>query len=414
MKKTLWLMVMVVVSLTFLVGGQALAAGVTTYKVPGISDFTGGYAEVMKAWIPVQKAVVAWWNDTEGKKLGVKLNLRLYDGRYDPTVIASMWPGILAECKPVICFGGGGSSVAALQQRFPTDKVPAIYGTATYGYGWLPNQWLFQVRPTYVQEFSGALTWFIEKHPNKRPVRVGTIAVDIPAGLDLMKGLNKYINEVLEAKGLARIAVRQYSALNPVDLSTQVKAMIDGKVDVVFGPVTTAMIVAYMKACQTYGVNIPTIASPHHTIYAYARAMGTYEPFEDHLVVAAHASVTKKDSPAYRWFQVLMKDYKLSEKFWNVYSMMALNQSILVVRAVEHAAKKVGADKVTGQAVYDAMFEAPFTHEELMGTLPELYFTKDAPFSQKHLKVRIETVKKGRYVLADPEWVSIPTDIKKW
>ena len=414
MKKTLRLMVMLAVFLTFLIGGQALAAGVTTYKVPVISDFTGGYAELFKAWVPVHKAVVAWWNDTEGKKLGVKLELKHYDGRYDPTVIASMWPGVLAECKPAICFGGGGADVAALQQRFITDKVPTIYGTATYGYGWLPNQWLFQVRPTYVQEFLTALVWFINKHPDKKPIKVGTIAVDVPAALDANKGFEKYINEVLGPKGLAKQVVKKYSTLNPVDLSTQVKAIIDAKADIVFGPITTAMSVAYMKACQTYGVNIPTIASPHHTIFPYARAMKTYAPFEGHLVVAAHASVTKKDSPAYKWFQVLHKNYKLSEKFWNVYSMMALNQSILAVRAFEHAAKRVGADKVTGQAVYDAMFAAPFTYDELMGTLPDLYFTKDAPFSQKHLRVRIETVKGGKYVLADPDWVPIPTDIKKW
>jgi branched-chain amino acid transport system substrate-binding protein len=94
--------------------------------------------------------------------------------------------------------------------------------------------------------------------------------------------------------------------------------------------------------------------------------------------------------------------------------MMALNQSILAVRAVEHAAKKVGGAKLTGQAVYNAMFTGPFTYEELMGTLPPLHFTKAAPFSTKEMKVKIETVKRGQYALADPAWIPIPADIKKW
>ena len=94
--------------------------------------------------------------------------------------------------------------------------------------------------------------------------------------------------------------------------------------------------------------------------------------------------------------------------------MMALNQSLLAVRAVEHAAKKTGGDKLTGQAVYDAMLAGPFTEAELMYTLPTLTFTKDAPFSNKDLKVMLETVKDGEYTLATPEWVMVPTNVEKW
>ena len=93
---------------------------------------------------------------------------------------------------------------------------------------------------------------------------------------------------------------------------------------------------------------------------------------------------------------------------------MALTQSVLAVRAVEHAAKKVGAENLTGQAVYDAILGEPFTEEELMCTLPTLQFTKEAPFCNKDLKVMIETVKNGEYTLAAPEWIPVPTDVKKW
>jgi hypothetical protein len=85
----LLLIVMTVVSLSFLVSGPALA-DVTKYKVPVISDFTGSWAQLMKSWVPMHKAVFAWWNDTEGKKLGVELELKHYDGRYDSSVIASV------------------------------------------------------------------------------------------------------------------------------------------------------------------------------------------------------------------------------------------------------------------------------------------------------------------------------------
>jgi branched-chain amino acid transport system substrate-binding protein len=413
MKKGLLFIVVCIFMLSSITGGQALAE-VKKYTVPVISDFSGSWAQLFKAWVPMQKAVFAWWNDTEGKKLGVELELKHYDGRYDSSVIASMWPGILTECKPIIALGGGGADVAALQQRLPKDKVPVIYGTASYGYGWLPDQWIFQVRPLYVQEWMAAIMWYIQQHPEKKPLKIAFLSCQIAAALDLVKGVDKYVTEVLEPKGIAKIVAKEYTDTNPVDVSSQVKKIIDARADLVLGVVTPAMSSAYIRACQLYGVNIPTIGSPHHTIWKFGSAMKTFKPFEGHLVVAAHAPVTEKNSKAYEFFKLLNKKYGLNENLWNPYTMMALNQSILAVRAVEHAIKKVGAANLTGQAVYEALLSGPFTEEELMGTLPTLQFTREAPFCNTDLKVRIETVKDGEYTVATPEWIPVPKDIKKW
>lgn len=413
MKKVMFFVVIGLVALSLLGSGQ-VQAKVTEYKVPAIADFSGPYAELFKAWVPVQKVVLAWWNDTVGKDMGVRLKPKHYDGRYDSSVIASMWPGILAECKPIIGIGGGGASVAALQQRLPKDKVALIYGTASYGYAWLPNQWLFQVRPTYTHEMLAALVWYIQQHPEKRPVRVAFISAQIAPALDNVKGIEKYVQEVLEPKGLCKIVDKEFVDLNPVDVSSQVKKIIDAKADLVSGPCTSASVAAYIRACQLHGVNIPTFMSPHHTIWPFGRAMKTYKPMEGHLVVAAHVSIKEKDSPAYRFYELLQGRYGLKKKDWDPFQMMALSQSILLVRAVEHAARKVGGANMTGQAVYDAILAEPFTHEELMGVLPTLYFTKEAPFCTRDLKVMIETVKNGEYVMATPEWIPVPADVKKW
>jgi branched-chain amino acid transport system substrate-binding protein len=402
-----------IIVLSVMMSSHASAA-TTQYKVPVISDFSGAWAELFKTWIPMHKAVFAWWNDNVGKGLGVELMVKHYDGRNDPSTIASMWPGILSECNPIIALGGGGADVAALQQRLPKDKVPVFYGTASYGYGWVPNQWLFQVRPTFCHEWLAAFVWYAEKHPEKRPVRLAFLSCQIPPALDIVKGFEKYFAEVLEPKGIGKIVAKEFTDVNPVDVSSQVKKIVDANADIVVGVVTTAMSAAYIRACELQGVNIPTIAAPFHTIWAYARAMKTYKPFEGHMVSAAHASVTDRQSRGYHFFTVLKEKYKLKEEDWNPQTMVALNQSILALRAFERAAKKVGVANLTGQAVYDTMFAGPFTYEDLMGTLPALEFTKEAPFSTKDLKVMIETVKNGEYVLATKEWVPVPTDIKKW
>ena len=99
---------------------------------------------------------------------------------------------------------------------------------------------------------------------------------------------------------------------------------------------------------------------------------------------------------------------------WSPMGLMGVHQTLVMVRCVERAAKKVGAENLTGQAVYDAIFSEPFSEKELMEMLPMLHFTKDAPFPSIGPKVKIETVKNGKYVLATPEWVKCPSDVEKW
>jgi branched-chain amino acid transport system substrate-binding protein len=413
MKRARLCFLMTVVFFTFLVNNHALA-DLKEYKVPVLGDFTGPFADVMKWWHPNRLAVINWWSDTEGKKLGLKLVSKSYDTRYDATVVASMWPGILAECQPLIALGLGGTDVAALQQRLSKDKVPVVYGTASYGYGWLPNQWIFNVRSTYTHEMLATLAWYINQHPGKRPVRVGLMSCQAsPAFIDLVNGFTHYIKNVLEPKGLATIVAKEWIELQPVDVSSQMKKIIDARADIMTGLGTTTMGAAAIRAQQLHGVSIPTVASPHHTIWPLAQAMKSFKPWEGHYVVAGHISIVEKDSKAYEFYKLLQNKYGIKED-WSPISMMGLTQGILTVRAIEHAAKKVGTANLNGQAVYDALATGTFTEEELMGLMPTLHFTKDAPFPTTDLKVKIETVKDGKYTLATPGWVPVPSDITKW
>jgi branched-chain amino acid transport system substrate-binding protein len=393
--------------------GIPAAAAETEYRIPALTDFSGPFADVTKHLV-ARDAVVKWWSDTEGKKLGIKLTVKSYDTRYDGTVVASMWPGILADLKPVIGLGLGGADLAALQQRLPKDKVPVVYSTPGYGFGWLPNQWVFNPRATYVHEWSAALVWYASQSPQRRPLRVAFMSTQSsPAFVDFVNGITKYIKTVLEPKGVATVVATEWVEIQPVDVSSQMKKIIDAKADIIVGTATTAMSAAALRAEQLHGVSIPTLASPWHTIWPLAQAMKSYAPWEGHMVATGIVSIAEKDSRAHQFYQVLAKGYGLPAE-WNPLSLLGVSQGLLAVRAVEHAARKVGADKLTGEAVYEALSTGTFTEDELMGVLPTLQFTKEAPFPLRGGKVQVETVKNGKYQLATPGWLPIPADIAKW
>ncbi len=74
--------------------GAGTATAQVEYQIPALADFSGPYADLTKHLI-ARDAVIKWWNDNDGKKIGVKLTVKEYDTRYDGTIVASMWPGIL-------------------------------------------------------------------------------------------------------------------------------------------------------------------------------------------------------------------------------------------------------------------------------------------------------------------------------
>ena len=69
---------------------------------------------------------------------------------------------------------------------------------------------------------------------------------------------------------------------------------------------------------------------------------------------------------------------------------------------------------ITQLAQRQTLATGTFSDEELMGFLAGFSFTKDAPFPMKNAKVKIETVKDGKYTLATPDWIPVVTDLTKW
>jgi hypothetical protein len=99
---------------------------------------------------------------------------------------------------------------------------------------------------------------------------------------------------------------------------------------------------------------------------------------------------------------------------WSLITLQSSGQILIGLKAVERAIAKVGADSVTGADVYKAFYSGPFDGEkDLLGLMPTLTFTKNAPFSEKDVKVKATTVKNGKQVLVGGGWTPVP-NVPKW
>jgi branched-chain amino acid transport system substrate-binding protein len=391
----------------FVAPGPALAQ--TSYGVAMLSDYSGPYADIMPMLGRSREVVLDWWNAEVGAKLGVKLNHKNFDTRYDAAQTASLWPGIKSEMKPIAVLGLGGPDVAALGQRLPDDGIPLFMGTAGYGYAWKPDSWIVNPRPTYAHEHAGAFKWLKAKRGGTQPLKIGIISSEAsPAYVDIARGIERYAkdnpNEI-------QVVETIFTEVQPTDISTQVRRLVRGGVEAITIQTNTAAVVATKRALQALGSKVPVITSSHNGLPASGKAAGGLDQMEGDYEAYGMGIASDEDTPARRFYEKLKADYKLAAP-WNVLTLMGMAQGLYTVRVIEHAIKKFGAQNLTGTKVRETLYAEPVTTEETFGTLPTLKFTKEAPFPIEGLKVNIATIKGGKYVTAATN-VDIPV-VKKW
>jgi branched-chain amino acid transport system substrate-binding protein len=379
------------------------------YNISGFVDFTGPYAVIMPPIDDAAKATFAWWNETVGKELGVKINRVTKDSRYDPALTASLWPGILSSVKPIIHLGLGGPDVAALMKRLPQDKVPMMMSTGTYGFIWLPNQWVFQPRPTYPHEAAGFFNWVHMNVIKDRPIRIGAVSSKVsPAYVDGENGMEAFC----KATPWAEFVGAEWVKVKPISMVSEVRRLAEKKPDYIWIMTNTYQSLGCIKAEKELGIHIPVVNSTHNGLAMCALAAKSYKILEGHYDTGALDPGLNPDLPAAKIYRKYIKKLGLKER-WSLMTVQSMDQSLFALRACERAIKAVGADHVTGQAVYDAFYSGTFTEKEMLGMVPDHTWTKAAPFSLKDIGVKCTTVKNGKHVLVSDNWIPVPP-VPKW
>jgi len=386
-----------------LLAATSMPALSADYVISASADYSGPFADVMPNAMSGINAMADWWNKEVGAKIGVNVEIKIYDMRYDPAQIAKTWPAILSSDRPIMHLGFGSPDFVTLMKRLPTDKVPMLIGTAMVGLVWGPDGWHYSIRPTYSHEFAGLLSHLQEKKGSK--LIVGPISTQNQAGfVDQVNGVRKLAEtypdrfEVLET---------QWVEASPVSVTANIRALAAGNPDVLLVGGTTAQVIAAASAMGELGLNIPIISSTHNGLSEVAKGVdlnklnGSYSAF-------SFAPPQRKNLPIKDVYEQHKKEGQ-----WGLIAAQSAAQALLGLRVLEKAVAKVGADNVTGEAMRNALLENVFTEEELLGALPTLDYDETAPFPVGDLKATAEVVRDGKIEPLTDEWLSVPA-LEKW
>jgi branched-chain amino acid transport system substrate-binding protein len=388
----------------------APATAQTVYQVPALSDYSGPFAAIMPMLGAGREGVVNWWNAEQGAKLGVKLELKTYDTRYDTAQTASLWPGVLAT-KPVIGLALGGPDTAALQQRLPTDKVPMILGSAANGFGWRPNQWVMATRPTFVHELTGFIEWFQKnKAGGTRPVKIAMFTTEAsPTFADMGKGVAAYAKA---NPAIVTLVEMVYVEPQPADVTLQLRRVLNAGAEVVLVPTNIQQAVAVKRAMQALGKNVPIAYSLQNSPAMLQKLVGSIAAMEGDYEVHGSVIATEEDTEAKRFYDMLVAKHGLKGP-WHSLTTIGINQALVMVRVVEAAARKNGGDKLTGEMLYNTLIDTTFPAKDFYDfTGGDIDFSVEAPFPTKDPRVNIGQVVGGKLTTV-AKGVPVPK-LAKW
>jgi branched-chain amino acid transport system substrate-binding protein len=383
---------------TATVAGLCLSAALpataqTVYQVPAMSDFSGPFSSIMPMMAGGREAVATWWNAEVGAKMGVKIEVKSYDTRYDAAQTASLWPGVLAT-KPLVGLSAGGPDTAALQQRLPTDKVVMISGSAANGSGWRPNQWVLTPRPTFVHEITGFIEWYQKTKTPGRPVKVAMFTTEAsPSFADMAKGVSAYAKASPNVVNLVEMV---FVDVQPTDVTLQLRRVLNAGAEVILVPTNIQQAVAVKRAMQALGKNVPIVHGLQNSPGMLQKLVGSMAAMEGDYEVHGGVITSEEDTEAKRFYDLLVARHGMKVP-WHAITSLGMTQTLLAVRAIEVAAKKHGPDKLSGELIYTTLLETTFPAKDFFGlTGGDLDFSVEAPFPTRDPRINIGQVVGGK------------------
>jgi branched-chain amino acid transport system substrate-binding protein len=345
------------------------------YIIPNYADITGPFSEMFRIILPAQNLVYGWWNENEGKKIGVKLVNKVYDTRYDAAETASIHARAVVSDKPIAILTGGAAMVLPIMGKLSEQKIPVIHSTSGVSFFHQPGGWVFTPLRDYATLSTASIEWFCESYWKKpaKP-RIVTSVLDAFAGKDLAPSILAWQKTYPKAEFVFGDIL--WHPTTPVELlGLARKIMEEGKPDYIFFTGTAVSTVAFYSAMRELGYlhKAPILNPPFLGLSVLATMMDADMVDGDFEYNGLDYS---SGTEAHKIFVENIDKYGPGTPWGGAVTQYSFPVYMLT-RAVERAVEKVGAANLTGQALYDELNEGEFKAAELYGLTGDIKFNPD-------------------------------------
>lgn len=338
-----------------------------TYKIVSYLDFSGPFASRGEPVEGMQRLLVDWFNDTRSKELGIELEYESFDTAYDTQQTLDVHSRAIQDDNVVGIVTFGSPNVIALQEQLPNDGIPAVHGGPSYTL-MTPGTWVFTPLGDYADYFTTALKWASENSEDDDPLRAAYVTFDGSSGRDWAEGLKANLD------GLdVELVLEEYIPPTASDVGTNADRIVEADPDVAILATTDQLQPLVLDALDARGFDMTKVIHSQHEGLGLLQQLGV----DDSLIEGTHEvttiDYTNEDSEA---FQIYSERKDEFETRWSADTLLHVPSMLTLLQAIEGAANEVGADSLTGQAVYDQLAGGEF---DGFGLIESIRFDSEDP-----------------------------------
>lgn len=355
-----------------------------------IPHVTGAYAQSQQGLIEGMKDCIQYLN-AKNYVPGVELIQVWADGGTDTTKAFAAFKKLLAsKPKPVAIMQLGTPFSLSLKKWHMKKKVPDVAGGCDDKFGHLPS-WTFSPLCPYANEAGAWVDYFLEKiwKDKTRKPRFAFVTWDNSAGRAIATENSK---NYIRSKGV-EIVGEEYIPMVPTDTTPQLLRIKEKGVDFTFSGIYPASFGVVLKDMEKLGMigkvtmGCPYWVSPELMVqHAGDLANGMYFTSMGYAANLKDA-LKRGHAPA----KVFNEKYAGTKRSYMVYTC-SWSWAYIAAEAVRIAAAEIGANKVDGTAIYNALQKIKGFDAE--GLIVPVTFGPERRFGQEDT-VLMTTLKNG-------------------
>jgi len=334
--------------------------------------------------------------DWDGGKVIVKIEE--FDNRYDPSVSLPAYERMAARGLPVVLTHQSTDNLG-LKDRAERDKVVIFTLSPTSG-ALVPPGWVFANYLSYADSFTGFLKWVKDTWDweGKGTPQVASLTWDTAYGKAHLCA-EPYAEEL----GIEYVGT-EYSAILPTDVTPQVERLKELGADYVVTQAVTPIAI-YMKDMHRLGFEGHLVIGLNTGLIEWIPAAGadaavgtiSLKGLIDMGSITADHPYMKKCKE--------IQDYLGIDRDISTFYPNGTSGMVIIQDAIVRALNKVGdPDKVTGQAIYDALIETK-NLDTWGATTPISY---SATQRRGSVSLRMTEAKPGGSIGLVHDWMEVP------
>jgi branched-chain amino acid transport system substrate-binding protein len=142
------------------------------------------------------------------------------------------------------------------------------------------------------------------------------------------------------------------------------------------------------------------------------KLVGGMAAMEGDYEVHSGVIATEEDTETKKFYDMLVAKHGMKAP-WHSLTTVGMSQALVMVRAVETAARKHGGDKLTGELLYKTLIDTNFAGKDFFGySGGDIDYSVEAPFPTRDPRVNIGQVVGGKLTTTATQ-VPVPK-LAKW